>query len=176
MGPEPGSGSSDPDPQIQIHQKNSSKWKMQIIPDPDVVRIWESYQKQCECVRIQIPESEFKNFYANPRFASGPYCTVRTPSSGSNWAANSFYVRVPIIRHLVGAWKYHLLSHLRTMVIPCGSGIPQTTRTIFYYHFTHTLWKGIIPTRPMSLGGPQECLDAWDRFSMPISPRFSDVR
>jgi hypothetical protein len=50
-------------------KKKSSKCKTQIIPDPDVVRIRELYQKQCECIRIQIPESEFKNFYADPRFA-----------------------------------------------------------------------------------------------------------
>jgi hypothetical protein len=70
---------------------------MQIIPDPDLVRILESYQKQCECIQIQIPESGFKNFYADPRFALGPYCTVWSPSSESNWATNTSYVRVPII-------------------------------------------------------------------------------
>jgi hypothetical protein len=110
----------DSDPRIRIHQKNSPKCKMQIIPDPDVVRIRESYQKQCECIRIQIPESGFKNFYADPRFALGPYRTVRTRSSGSNWATNSSYVRVPIIRLLVEAWEYYLPIHFLTifMVIP----------------------------------------------------------
>ncbi len=67
---------ADLDPRIQIHKKNSSKCKMQIIPDPDVVRIRESYRKQWECIRIQIPESGFRNFYADPRFKSDPYGTV----------------------------------------------------------------------------------------------------
>jgi hypothetical protein len=59
--------------------KNSSKCKMQLILDPDVVRIRESYLTECECMWIRIPESGFKNFYADPRFASDPYHTVRTP-------------------------------------------------------------------------------------------------
>jgi hypothetical protein len=57
-----------------------------MIPDPDVVRIRESYQIECECIWIRILESGFRNFYADPRFASDPYHTVRTPSSGSDWA------------------------------------------------------------------------------------------
>ncbi len=57
-----------------------------MIPDPDVVRIRESYQTKRECVRIRILESRFGNFYADPRFASDPYRTVRIPSSGSDWA------------------------------------------------------------------------------------------
>ncbi len=69
--------------------KNSSKQKMQMIPDPDVVRIHESYQTKCECIWIRILESGFRNFYADPRFASDPYCTVQTPSSGSYWARTS---------------------------------------------------------------------------------------
>jgi hypothetical protein len=40
-----------------------------MIPDPDVVRIRESYQTKCECNRLQILESGFGNFYADPRFA-----------------------------------------------------------------------------------------------------------
>jgi len=42
---------------------------MQMIPDPDVVRIRESYQTKCECIWIRILESGFRNFYADPRFA-----------------------------------------------------------------------------------------------------------
>ena len=69
--------------------KNSLKQRMQRIPDPDVVRIRESYQTKCECIWIRILESGFRNFYADPRFASDPYHTVRTPSSGSDWARTS---------------------------------------------------------------------------------------
>ena len=57
-----------------------------MIPDPDVVRIRESYQTKGECLRIRILESGFGIFYANPRFASDPYRTVQIHSSGSNWA------------------------------------------------------------------------------------------
>ncbi len=60
-----------------------------MIPDPDEVRIRESYQTECECSCIRILESGFRNFYADPRFASDPYHTVRTPSSGSDWARTS---------------------------------------------------------------------------------------
>ncbi len=63
--------------------------KMQMILDPDAVRISESYQIECECIWIRILESGFRNFYADPRFAQGPYRTVRTPSSGSDWARTS---------------------------------------------------------------------------------------
>ncbi len=121
-------------------------------------------------------------FYADPRCALGPYRTVRTPSSGSNWATNSSYERVPIIRHLVGTRECHPLSHLRTMVILCGSGTPQTTSTIFYYHFTvaplnsYGMEGQPFQPGPCVWGASPECLDAWDRFSMLISPRFSDVR
>ena len=60
-----------------------------MIPDPDVVRIRESYETKCECIWIRILESGFRNFYADPRFASDPYRTVRTPSPGSDWARTS---------------------------------------------------------------------------------------
>ncbi len=62
---------------------------MQMIPDPDVVQIRESYQIECECIWIRIQESGFRNFYADPRFASDLYHTVRIPSSGSDWARSS---------------------------------------------------------------------------------------
>ena len=74
--------------------KKFIKQKMQMIPDPDVVRIRESYQTKCECIRIRILESGFGNFYADPRFASGPYRTVRIPSSGFDRAIFSCFVRV----------------------------------------------------------------------------------
>ncbi len=67
-----------------------------MIPDPDVVRIRESYKTKCECIRIRILESGFGTFYADPRFASDPYRTVRIPSSGSDRAIYSHvFVRVP---------------------------------------------------------------------------------
>ncbi len=34
-----------------------------MISDPDVVRIRESYQTECECIWIRILESGFRNFY-----------------------------------------------------------------------------------------------------------------
>jgi hypothetical protein len=69
---------------------------MQLIPDPDMVRICKSYQNKCECMWIQILESGFRNFYADPRFASDPYLMVLTPSSGSN------RVRTSLVKGLLG--------------------------------------------------------------------------
>ena len=37
-----------------------------MIPDPDVVRIRESYQTKCECIRIRILESGFGIFMRTP--------------------------------------------------------------------------------------------------------------
>ncbi len=104
-------------------------------------------------------------------FLCGPQIRIGSvTSSGSIWATNSSYVRVTIIRHLVGTRECRPLSHLKTMVIPCGSGTPQTTSTIFYYHLT------VIPLNSYGMEGhpfqpgpwvwraPPECLDAWDRF------------
>jgi hypothetical protein len=65
-----------------------------MIPDPDVVQIRESYQTKCECNRIRILESGFRNFYADPRFALDLYRTVRIPSSGPDRAIFSCFVRV----------------------------------------------------------------------------------
>jgi hypothetical protein len=59
------------------------KREMRINPDLGLVQIRKLIQKQCEWVRIRIPESGFKNFYADPRFAKDPYRTVRIPSSRS---------------------------------------------------------------------------------------------
>ncbi len=46
----------DPDPRVRIHKKIYQNRKMQMIPDPDVVRIRESYQTECECIWIRIQE------------------------------------------------------------------------------------------------------------------------
>ena len=59
---------------------------MQTIPDPDEVRIRESYQTKGECLRTRILNPDSGLFYADPRFASDPYGTVRIHSSGSNRA------------------------------------------------------------------------------------------
>jgi hypothetical protein len=52
---------------------------MQMIPDPDVVRICESYQTECECIWIRILESGFQiqEFLCGPqiRIGSVPYST-----------------------------------------------------------------------------------------------------
>ncbi len=79
----------DPDPWVRIRKKIHQNRKKQMIPDPDVVWIRESYQNKCECIWIRILESGFRNFYADPRFTSDPYHTVRIPSSGSDWARTS---------------------------------------------------------------------------------------
>ncbi len=69
----------DPEPRVRIRKKIHQNRKMQMIPDPDVVQIRESYQIECECIWIQILESGFRNFYADPRSATDPYHMVRTP-------------------------------------------------------------------------------------------------
>jgi hypothetical protein len=54
-----------------------------MIPDPDVVRIRESYQTKGECLRIRILESGFGIFYADPRFVrygSTPPVPIGLPS------------------------------------------------------------------------------------------------
>ena len=66
-----------------------------MIPDPDVVRIRESYQTKCECIWIRILESGFRNFYADPRFASDPYHTVQIPPPDLIGLELLMFVRVP---------------------------------------------------------------------------------
>ena len=67
----------DPDPWVRIRQKIHQNRKMQMIPDPDVVRIRESYQTKGECLRIRILESGFGIFLCGPqiRIGSVPYGT-----------------------------------------------------------------------------------------------------
>jgi hypothetical protein len=64
--------------------------------DPDVVRIRESYQIECECTWIWILESGFRNFYADPRFASDP--SYGSPPPDLIGLEPLLYVRVT--RHL----------------------------------------------------------------------------
>ncbi len=58
-----------------------------MILDPDVVRIRESYPKECKCMWIRIPESGFKKFYADPRFAYGTDPLLRIQSE---WARECY--------------------------------------------------------------------------------------
>jgi hypothetical protein len=74
--------------------KKFIKTEIQMIPDPDVVRIRQSYQTRCEFSWIRILESGFRNFYADPRLALDLYRTVWIPSSGSDRAIFSCFVRV----------------------------------------------------------------------------------
>ncbi len=103
-----------------------------MIPDPDVVRIHESYQIECKCIWIRILESGFRNFYADPRFASDPYHTVWTPSSGSDWARTSLVCT----RHLDHPWEAgNAMPCSRTM--PSRSGKSQTCKYhVYHYHLT----------------------------------------
>jgi hypothetical protein len=80
----------DPDLRIRIHQKKSSKCKIQLIPDLDVVRIRESYQKQCECIRIRIPEF-------GPQIRIGSVLYGMVPLLRIQLDCNTSYVRVPNI-------------------------------------------------------------------------------
>ena len=61
----------DPDPWVRIRQKIHQNRKMQMIPDPDVVRIRESYQTKGECLRIRILESGFGFFLCGPQIRIG---------------------------------------------------------------------------------------------------------
>ena len=51
----------------KIHQNR----KKQMIPDPDEVRIRESYQTKGECLRIRILESGFRTFLCGPQIRIG---------------------------------------------------------------------------------------------------------
>ena len=51
--------------------KNSSNKKRKRIPDPDEVRIRESYQTKGECLRIRILESGFGIFLCGPQIRIG---------------------------------------------------------------------------------------------------------
>ena len=138
----------DPDPWVRIRKKNSSKQKMQMIPDPDVVRIRESYQTKCECNWIRILEPGFRNFYADPRFASDPYHTVRIPSSGSDWARTSHVCKGT--RHLDHPWGAgNAMPCSRTNAIQVRQVPNLLAHHAYHYHIAVNLpwippaWKGI---------------------------------
>ncbi len=132
--------------------KNSPKQKMQMIPDPDVVRIREWYQIECECIWIRILESGFRNFYADPRFASDPYHTVRTIRYGPpppDLIGLELLLFLRVTRHLDHPWEAgNAMPCSRTM--PSRSGKSQTRKYhVYHYHLTVNLpwtdpaWKGI---------------------------------
>jgi hypothetical protein len=117
---------------VQIHQKKSSKCKMQIIPDPDVVRICESYQKQCKRIRIGFPSPDSRIFMRTPHLH-----WVRTVQYGPP-PPNSVG-----LQHFLCKGTYHLghLGEARytiSRVIPGpwyyreGLEPPKVTRTIFF--------------------------------------------
>jgi hypothetical protein len=61
----------NPDPRVRICKKIHQNRKMQMIPDPDVVRIHVSYQTECKCIWIRILESGFRNFLCGPQIRIG---------------------------------------------------------------------------------------------------------
>jgi hypothetical protein len=112
--------------------KKLIKMKMQLIPVPDVVWIRESYQTEWECIWIRILESGFRNFYADARFASGPYHTVWTPSSGSDWAITSLVCKgYSTSKASVRTRECYALKPDHT--IQFRSRNPKLTDTMFYH-------------------------------------------
>ena len=128
-----------------------------MIPDPDLVRIRESYQTECECLWIRILESGFRNFYADPKFASGLYHMVRTPSSGSDCARTSHVCKgYPGSRSSVRTRECYALQPDHAIQV---RQIPNLRNTMFYhYHLTvkspELTWIGglLISARSVSLG------------------------
>ncbi len=84
-----------------------------MLPDPDVVRIRESYQAKCECIWIR-----FRN-------------------SGSDWARTSLVCKGT--RHLDHPWEAgNAMPCSRTM--PSKSGKSQTRKYhVHHYHLTVNL-------------------------------------
>ncbi len=120
----------------------------------------ESYQTECECIWIRILESGFRNFYADPRFASDPYHTVRIPSSSSDWARTSHVVKGT--RHLDHPWGAGMLCPAAGPM-PSRSGKPQILLAYHVYHY-HLAVGG--------LGFISGWLDAEDEIFMQISLSF----
>jgi hypothetical protein len=71
---------------------------MQLIPDPDVVRIRESYQTECECIWIRILESGFRNFMRTPD--SHRIRTVRYGPPPPDLIGLELLLYVRVTRHL----------------------------------------------------------------------------
>ncbi len=156
---------------------------MQMIPYPDMVWIRESYQKQCECIRIQIPESGFQEFLCWPqiRIGSVPYGTVpllRIQVGCKHFLCKGTYhlghlveARDAISRVIPGPWYYCV-----------GPEPPKPPELCFSYHFYGNLLNSYsldghpLQPGPWVWGVPPECLDAWLDHWMQISQRFSNVR
>ena len=148
-----------------------------MIPDPDVVRIRESYQTKCECIWIRILESGFRNFYADPRFASDPYHTVPIPSSGSDWARTSHVCKGT--RHLDHPWGAgNAMPCSRTNAIQVRQ-VPNLLKYhVYHYHPAVNppeptrRERASISVRLVGLGFLSGWLDAADKIFMQISLGF----
>jgi hypothetical protein len=128
-----------------------------MILDPDVVRIRESYQTECECIWIRILESGFRNFYADHRFASDPYHTVRTPSSGSDWARTSHVCKdYPASRSSVRTRECYAFSfpyaEATSIAVCCHYGVYADPRffSIFQHRALCCVENSIVPLRLVS--------------------------
>ena len=84
-----------PDPWVRIRKKNSSKQKMQMIPDPDEVRIRELYQTKGKCLRIRILESGFGTFLCGPQIRIGSVRYGTDPLLRYQSGPSHVFVRVP---------------------------------------------------------------------------------
>ncbi len=73
-----------PDPWVWIHKKTHQNAKCNWFR----IRRWSGSANHTK-LNANACGSGFKNFYADPRLASDPYHTVRTPSSGYNRARTS---------------------------------------------------------------------------------------
>ena len=121
--------------------KNTSNKKRKRIPDPDEVRIRESYQTKGECLRIRILESGFEIFfYADPRFASDPYGTVRIHSSGSNRALLMCLQGYPASRPSLKYRLCYACDRTKCQPGPAGPPNPQAYHTRLPYSLTITVY------------------------------------
>jgi hypothetical protein len=147
----------DPDPWVRIrkkiHQNRKCKWFR--------IRMWSGSANRTKLNAnasgsgFLIPDSGI--FYADPRFASDPYHTVRIPSSGSDWARTSLVCKGT--RHLDHPWGAgNAMPCSRTM--PSRSGKSQTRKYhVYHYHltvnfpWTYPAWKGIYFSPASGFGG-----------------------
>ena len=84
----------DPYPWVRIRQKIHQNRKMQTSPDPDVVRIRESYQIECKCIWIWILKSGFRNFLCGPQIRIGSVQFSTDPLLWYQWGPSHVFVRV----------------------------------------------------------------------------------
>ncbi len=156
MGREPGSGSI----KKVIEMKNANNSRSGRGPDPLIIpKATRKHTDSDSRVRIQ-------EFLWVPQIRKGPF-------SGSSWAATLLMKGYLSSRASGGSSVHHLPSHSRTMVLPCGSGTPQSHQNyLFSYHFygnpliSYSLDGHPLQPGPWVLGVPPECLDAWLDHSM----------